>query len=429
MTKSRYRAVSVKKIDLCRLKESLGNRRCVVGIDVAKEDFFAAVADGEQKVHMIVKWKHPEQSVEFLDLVNALADDTSLSAAMEPSGVYGDAVRARLWAAGVPVFRVSPKRSHDAAEVYDGVSSWHDAKSASIICKLHLDGASELWPVEQEQRRVLTAALRVLEIHHQEVQRNRGRLEAMLARHWPELTQWLQLDSATLLTLLAKYGDPRGVAENASEAREMMRKTGRNLLAQDKIEAVAQSAVTTFGMPQIDEEVRMVRMIAVESQHHRKAAMEEQRHVEKLSVSTSATKLLAPVVGKKTAAVLIAAVGDVTTYQSAAAYEKSIGLNLREKSSGKQQGALHISKRGPGVARAYLYMAALRLLQKDKVILAWYRKKVQRDAGKKSKAVVAIMRKLARALWHVARGSPFDSTRLFDVRRLNIESNHDLAAQ
>ena len=34
------------------------------------------------------------------------------------------------------------------------------------------------------------------------------------------------------------------------------------------------------------------------------------------------------------------------------------------------------------------------------------------------KAVVAVMRNLVRALWHVARGATFDSTRLFDARRL-----------
>ena len=35
------------------------------------------------------------------------------------------------------------------------------------------------------------------------------------------------------------------------------------------------------------------------------------------------------------------------------------------------------------------------------------------------KAVVALMRKLARAMVHVARGEPFVATKLFDVRRLS----------
>ena len=36
------------------------------------------------------------------------------------------------------------------------------------------------------------------------------------------------------------------------------------------------------------------------------------------------------------------------------------------------------------------------------------------------KAVVAVMRKLARALWHVGQGKRFDAAKLFDVSRLGL---------
>ena len=122
--------------------------------------------------------------------------------AMEPSGVYGDAVRAMLCADGLGVFRVSPKRSHDAAEVYDGVPSWHDAKCAAIVARLHLHGASEPWPLRSDLERQLTAAVYTMEVYVKEFARNRNRLEAFVARYWPELTQHFDLDSATLLELL-----------------------------------------------------------------------------------------------------------------------------------------------------------------------------------------------------------------------------------
>ena len=102
-------------------------------------------------------------------------------------------------------------------------------------------------------------------------------------------------------------------------------------------------------------------------------------------------------------------------------YQKALGLNLKEKSSGKHQGALHITKRGPGVARLFLYLAALRLVQRDPIVKAWYAKKVARQGGiAKNRAVVAVMRKLAKALWHVAGGATFDSRKLFDVSRLRL---------
>jgi len=59
---------------------------------------------------------------------------------MEPSGTYGDALGWQLREAGIELYRVAPKRVHDAAEVYDGVPSLHDAKAAYLIGRLHLQG-------------------------------------------------------------------------------------------------------------------------------------------------------------------------------------------------------------------------------------------------------------------------------------------------
>ena len=96
-------------------------------------------------------------------------------------------------------------------------------------------------------------------------------------------------------------------------------------------------------------------------------------------------------------------------------------LDLKERSSGKHKGALKITKRGPGIARQYLHMAALRLITGNPIVSAWYAKKVRRDGGRvKMKAVIAVVRKLSKALWHVARGSVFDATLLFDTRRLRL---------
>ena len=47
-------------------------------------------------------------------------------------------------------------------------------------------------------------------------------------------------------------------------------------------------------------------------------------------------------------------------------------------------------------------------------------KVVIKDGKAKIKAVVAVMRKLSMALWHVAHGATFDSARLFDTRRLEL---------
>ena len=75
---------------------------------------------------------------------------------------------------------------------------------------------------------------------------------------------------------------------------------------------------------------------------------------------------------------------------------------------------------GSGRARQYLWLAVGRLLQKDRVVRAWYESKVKRDGGKKRRAMVGLVRKLAKAVYWVARGEAFDSRKLFDVARLNL---------
>jgi len=95
-------------------------------------------------------------------------------------------------------------------------------------------------------------------------------------------------------------------------------------------------------------------------------------------------------------------------------------LNLKEKSSGKYQGRLRITKWGSGRARQYLWLAVSRWRKKDAIVQAWYAAKVKRDGGSKARAVVALMRKLVRALFHVARGAPMNTDGLFDVSRLRL---------
>jgi len=422
--KRRYQTTAVKRVHVDELAEEVRDQRVTIGVDVAKEAMVAAVMDEGQAVLCTVRWSHPVETEVLLDLAEALREQASdVEVAMEPSGVYGDALRWQFLRRNFEVFRVSPKKTHDMAEVYDGVPSKHDAKDAAIVAKLHFDSASEPWPLKSDRERQLAAALRMLEVHHKQFRQNRNRLEGLLARHWPELTRWLDLDSATLLELLKAYGGPAAVAANPDVARDKMRSIGRSRLSADKIAAVVASAARTAGMPQIDEEVSLLSALATEARRNQQALKAARRHVEELAVAEGSTRELQATVGKTTAAVLVASAGDPKRYDSPQSYVKALGLNLREHSSGKKKGQLHITKRGSGTARMFLFLAALRKVKDDPIVRAWYAKKVAREGGKaKTKAIVAIMRKLVMALWHVARGHRFDASKLYDVRRLAVSS-------
>jgi transposase len=92
------------------------------------------------------------------------------------------------------------------------------------------------------------------------------------------------------------------------------------------------------------------------------------------------------------------------------------GAQQRQAHGGKRK----ITKRGSGRARKWLYFAALRLIQRDLIVRTWYERKVARDGGVKKKAIIAVMRKLVKALWYVGRGEPLDTSKMFDVKKLGL---------
>ncbi|MCZ7677959.1 MAG: hypothetical protein M5U28_03920 [Sandaracinaceae bacterium] len=77
-----------------------------------------------------------------------------------------------------------------------------------------------------------------------------------------------------------------------------------------------------------------------------------------------------------------------------------------------------IGKRDTGMGRAPAPASRTRRSVCPWRAVAWYRARGGYRADRKLIALVAVMRKLARALWHVARGAAFDSTKLVDARAL-----------
>jgi transposase len=145
----------------------------------------------------------------------------------------------------------------------------------------------------------------------------------------------------------------------------------------------------------------------------RRAAERAQRQLRRLAKGHAVLQAQGKVVGVPTACVLWASVGDPRKYHAAAAYRKAMGLNLVERSSGSYQGRLRISKRGSARTRQWLYFAALRLIQKSGV-RPWYEAKKAHDEADARRVIVAVMRKLIMALYHVGvHGEEFRPQRLF----------------
>jgi transposase len=420
MKKRSYRKISINHFRTEVVTTAIARGRLVFAVDVAKVDMVAAIADDRGHVVAFISWKAPAENPRVLELLGQLRKEGyELEAVMESSGTYGDVLRHQVLELGIPVSRVSGKRTHDAKEIYDGVPSLHDAKCAAILAKLHVDGISSPWPATPIERRNLRAAVDLMDLYQERYLQLVHRLESWLARYWPELPEILELTSATLLALVGRIGGPKDVAAAPEAARALMQGMSHGLMDAKKFDKVIESATRSVGVPMLELERQALMAIAKEGSRALRAYTTAKTALEKLSLQTSAQHM-APVVGKATSAVFSAFVGDPSKFPSANAYVKAFGMNLKEKSSGKFQGHLKLTKRGPGRARQYLWLAVCRWVRQDPVARAWYDKKVARDGGKKAKALVALMRKLAGALYHIGRGDPFDSAKLFDAKRLAV---------
>ena len=142
MNKHRYQAKSLQQVDWAKVARDLEGQRLVVAVDVAKEDFVAALLVEPQQALVTIKWQHPLQTRELGHRLGELPA-SQVEVVLEPSGTYGDSVREHLRALGFKIYLISPKRVHDAAEIYDGVPSLHDAKAAYLIARLHLEQSKE----------------------------------------------------------------------------------------------------------------------------------------------------------------------------------------------------------------------------------------------------------------------------------------------
>lgn len=419
-----YRAVSIEKLTSAILAALLsGSQKLVVAIDVAKLKMMAGFGREDGSVARLVRFESPMQTREFVELVVATGQalGVPVEALMEPTGTYGDGLRALLVSRGVSVFMQSPKRVHDAREVFDGVPSLHDAKSCVVMAQLHRQGVSRAYTPQSADRVRMRALVRRREVFEKPLQMHLSELEGLLGRHWPELL--IEMDvwrRKTPLELLAVHPSPAHVVAHRSEAREVMRRASRNTIKEEEAQRVLDSASRSVGTAASEEECDVIRAVAHEVLHVRASIAAVDKLIEKTAEEHEATRGIAKVVGRVTAVVLVAYLGPLSEYASPATLEKACGLNLKIKSSGNLIGRPSITKRGSSEARAWLYLAAVRLVKNEPLIAAWYRARSGYGGGRKLTALVAVMRKLARALWHVARGATFDVTKLVDARALPV---------
>lgn len=430
MSKGPYEAVSIKDVDVEYLADQFDYERLQVGFDVAKETHFACLMGPHWEHYYVCRFDARAQMDEMLALLEGLPAE-EVVCTLEPTGTYGEPLRAELQRHGFTVTQMAAAKCGQAQELFDDVPSLHDGKSAYLVARLSLLEVSTQWQERSPRDRKLRAILREMHHHEDTLDRLTGRMEGLLAKFWPELTVELDLRTATLQALIATYGSPQAVADDPEGARRVMHKASRGRVGADRMEAVLESARQTTGALPVEREVSQLKHFAdqmrqaeAECRRCRRQLEEVIEAAEAQSEEDSEIGRLREFGGPKLASALVGLMGTPSEYDSARAYEKAAGLNIKEKSSGQNKGQPAITKRGPGAVRHNLFMLACRMVRSGPkgcpYVRAWYQNRLERNGGVRLKALVAVMRKLIRALYHIGLGASYDPHKLFDVSRLDV---------
>lgn len=347
MNSRAYRATRVNDVkwdELGRGSEGVG---ITLGVDVGKLSLWAVCRWVDGRFERPWRIENPMEIPSLVSLIKRMSMGRKLVVAMESSGTYGDSLRQALADNEIKLERVGNKASHDYAEVFDGVPSQHDGKDAAVIAELAALGKSTPWdyqPADDWEQELVYWVERMV-AHRQTVTIWQGRLEALVARHWPEATQVLKLSSATLLRALKHYGSPQALAADPQAARQLAH-WGRKLLEPKKIKHLVDNAGSSVGVRAGKWQRRQIKDYARQALAARAEGQRADRQLRRLAAEHAVLQAQGKVVGVPTACVLWTSTGDPRKFHAAAAYRKAMGLNLVERSSGQYKGRLRISKRG-----------------------------------------------------------------------------------
>lgn len=375
-----------------------------VGIDVASETHVVAVVDERGGV-LERPTSFGEDAAGYGKLRGLLGSPAETLVAMEATGHYWQNLFAVLAAEGFPVALLNPLRTRRFAEG-DLARAKTDAVDALSIAGF----AAQKRPAATRLPDEATGELRELVRHRDRLVQDLGdrvrQLHRLVDLGFPEFTRHVRtLDSDLATAILLEY--PTAAAFRGLSPRRLakVKYDGRHKVGEELARALVEAARVSVGQhhgPAYRIQVRHfcqdIRLLK-----ERLKALDEDivTTLREHEVGTLLTTIDG--IGDRTAAKLIAELGDPSRFRDAAALASYVGVVPATSRSGKRQSQrAGLSPLGNARLRAALWMPVLTAVQRNPWLRAYYQG--LRARGKLPKvALVASMRKLLAAVYSVAK--------------------------
>lgn len=394
----------------------------LVGVDVSKAKHHACL--GTQTTMSCRKLEFTHTREGFRRFEQTLKDHLvknrcqRLLIAMEPSGIYWQALYERLKSCGYGVCLVHCQAVHNNRKTMQDGPSKTDEKDAYSIFDLLRQGKFFL-PVERDPE--LKATYRLMRRHmalKKRVSQLRNQLRASIHLAFPELNPLLRdLTQPTALRFLQANPTPESILRNGRrrflEKWQPRRRCGQwRPKTFQQLYDLAQHSIGLTDPYRIDEfEITTLA-------HDLADALAKQQlwltqAIELLDHRLDFQRLMQlPRIGKPTAAAILTAIGDVDAYTNGKQLVKLAGLDIRLFESGSSIRKLpKISHVGSAYLRHWLYHYALRLIAHEPHFKAYYERRKQQSPGKGAgqRALMAVCDKTIRMIYRILTDhAPYD---------------------
>lgn len=385
------------------------------GVDIAKVDHvIGAVDETGAEAARPMKFKNSEAGFErciaWLESVAESEDDVFVG--MEATGHYWKACFAYLTAAGYRVCVVNPMQVHAMRKLKSLSGVKNDRIDSWLIAETLRQGDYDETRLATDEVQALKQLTRYHQGLKQELAAVKTQAICVLDAYFPEYAAlFSDMFGAASLKVLAECPTPSEVArKRASSIAKLLSEGSRGRLGDAKAAEVKAAAKSSVGI-RLGEEAAsfQIRTMVSQVEFLNATIAKVEKEVASLLGKVEPNITTIPGVSTTTGAQIVAEIGDVKRFRSAASIVKYAGLNSGVDESGKYSAeGVPITKHGSPYLRRSLWLAANRARQYDPRLKEYY-DKLRRKGKPHRVAVTAVARKLCHVVYAVMRdGKPYD---------------------
>ena len=379
------------------------------GIDIAAETHFVAVVD-EASNTVVKPSSFTEDATGYEKLLALLGGPGDVLIAMEATGHYWQNLFAALAAAGYGVALLNPLRTRRFADE-DLERTKTDAIDALGIARFAAQKRPAVTRVPDSATQELRELVRFRDRLMQDFGDRVRQLHRLVDLGFPEFTRYVHnLDTELASAILHEYPTAEAFLGLPWKRLAKLCYDARHKVGEEIAKGLVEAAKTSVGRhhgPAYRVQVRCAcEDLDVLRRRLRELDSDIDRTLQEHEVGTLLTTLDG--IGPTTAARLVAELGDIASFRSAAAIAAYVGVVPGLRQSGKRQASrAGLTPHGNAHLRAKLWMPTLTAVRRNPWLRAYYEGLLAR--GKLPKvALVAAMRKLLIAVYFVAKNrKPF----------------------